>query len=290
MDTGLAVGEWVDAGQFLGIEDDIGCASGPHVHHEVGVPDDPSNPIDPVGGYLRGDNLVPKVCGIAGQRYVAGTTYTVPVVRPGEDEYSRHGVPDDAFQADFDALRECGYRLDWLDGFERDGQAYFNAVWHPNTDGTDWLAHRRLTRAELTARIEDYVDDRGYELVHVDVYNVGDAVRYAAIFERGASIEATHTYHGVDAAGHQRAFDLLTESGWRPRVVSATSVDGERTYAAIYTRQSIGSYLVRSFLTATDFQSTATANEAAGRRLIYLNGRQFCEVDVRYSIDAVIGE
>ena len=45
-DAGLSVGDSVSAGTFLGCEDDVGCASGTHLHFEVGVPEDPADPID----------------------------------------------------------------------------------------------------------------------------------------------------------------------------------------------------------------------------------------------------
>lgn len=271
VDAGLSVGDWIQAGQFLGIESNIGCASGDHVHHEVAIPDDPTDPINPVGGYIKGENRVPKVCGIPGQTYVAGEDYTVPDVRPGFAEYARHGLADTDFQQVFDAVSNCGYTLDWNDGFERNGAAYFNVVFHPSTPGVSWRSHRRLTAAELDDRIDSYVTGSGYSLVHLDVYNIGSAVRYAAIFKKGPGIPTTTTYHGVSAASHQASFDALTAAGWRPRVISATSVDGVRTYAAVYTFGSIGSYVAQSFQTAADYQANYTANKDAGRRLIYLN-------------------
>lgn len=272
VNAGLSVGEAVVAGQFLGIESNIGCASGNHVHFEVAVPDNLADPIEPVGGYIKGVNRIPKVCGITGRLYVAGDTYTVPDVRPGGSEYARHGLSDSAFQDVFDAASNCGYRLDWNDGFEHNGSAYYNVLFRADAGpAVSWKSHRSLTAAELDDRIASYVDDQGYSLVHLDVYNVGTAIRYAAIFNKGATIPATTTYHGASAANHQTMFDALTAAGWRPRVVSATSVNGTRTYAAVYTFGSIGSYSVSSFQTAADYQANYTANKDAGRRLIYLN-------------------
>ncbi|WP_428265635.1 peptidoglycan DD-metalloendopeptidase family protein [Haliangium sp.] len=270
-DAGLSVGDYVMAGQFLGIEGNIGCASGDHVHFEVAIPDDPADPINPVGGYIKGDNLIPRVCGIDGQLFVAGTTYVVPDVRPGYDEYARHLVSHGSFQSMFNAATDCGYRLEWNDGFDRNGTAYFNALFRPSVSGLSWRSHRMLTEQQLDDYIDQYVDEDGYSLVHIDAYSVGSAVRYAAIFERSRSTPDTVTYHGLSAAQHQGQFDALTAAGYRPRQVSVASVNGVRTYAAIYTYGSIGSYMVRSFQTSADYQTNYTANKDAGRRLIYLN-------------------
>jgi hypothetical protein len=269
--AGIAVGDWVSAGQQIGIEGSVGCASGDHVHFEVAVPDDLSDPIQPSGGYIKGINLNPKVCGVAGQTFVAGQNYVVPEVRPGGSEYTRAGLADGDFQAVFDAAVNCGYEMAWNDGYDRNGTAMFNVVFRPDSASVAVKSHRRLTAAELDDKIDLYVGQQGYQLAHLDVYNVGTAVRYAAIFKYGAGVPTTTTYHGVSAATHQSSFNTLTAAGWRPRVISATSVDGTLTYGAVYTYGSIGSYEARSFQTAADYQTNYTANKDAGRRLIYLN-------------------
>jgi hypothetical protein len=81
-DAGLDEGDAVSAGRFLGYEDDIGCASGEHLHFEVAIPDDPTDPIEPSGGYIIGKNRVPRVCWIPGGVYVDGETYTAKSCTP----------------------------------------------------------------------------------------------------------------------------------------------------------------------------------------------------------------
>lgn len=76
-DAGLSVGDRVGTGRFLGCEGDVGCASGTHLHFEVGVPNDPTNPIDSEG-YLRGgstENRIPRICQIPDYIFVRDNTY-----------------------------------------------------------------------------------------------------------------------------------------------------------------------------------------------------------------------
>jgi hypothetical protein len=70
-DAGLSVGDWVTAGTFLGIESDIGHATGSHLHWQV-TKINPDNPIDSEGfaidwtndGWLASPDVLPSICGI----------------------------------------------------------------------------------------------------------------------------------------------------------------------------------------------------------------------------------
>lgn len=66
--NGWDVGDWIDAGDVLGTEDDIGFATGPHLHWEVAVPDDPDDdtPFDELGGFIDGTNSAALICDIPG--------------------------------------------------------------------------------------------------------------------------------------------------------------------------------------------------------------------------------
>ncbi len=69
----LPVGTTVLAGDVLGFEDEIGQASGPHVHFGVGVPDDPAHPL--LGSELVGTYVVPQFCSMTGGWMVRGGEY-----------------------------------------------------------------------------------------------------------------------------------------------------------------------------------------------------------------------
>ena len=65
----LKVGDWVDAGQLIGIEGDIGCSMLNHLHFEVAVFDS-ANPVD-TGGFPTGVeggkySREPRFCTLAG--------------------------------------------------------------------------------------------------------------------------------------------------------------------------------------------------------------------------------
>ena len=95
-------------------------------------------------------------------------------------------------------------------------------------------------------------------------------MRYAAIFRKQGGPEVT-AYHGLSAQQHQQRMDSLTATGFRPRNVAVTSVGGERRYTALYEKVDLGSWQSKSQLTANEYQQAFTANDSAGRRLVYVN-------------------
>ncbi|MEA2024497.1 MAG: PKD domain-containing protein [Actinomycetota bacterium] len=73
-----AVGDWINTGEVIGVEGDIGAATGPHLHWEVGIPSDPndSTPFSTLGGFLQGTNVVPRICDIPDNLSQSGESHT----------------------------------------------------------------------------------------------------------------------------------------------------------------------------------------------------------------------
>ncbi|WP_226467280.1 peptidoglycan DD-metalloendopeptidase family protein [Luteimonas panaciterrae] len=272
----LFVGKSVKTGDYLGDEGEVGCASGEHLHFEVGVPKN-STAITTVGGYLTDNtgskrNRIPRICGISGGIFVSDESYTARKVpgriEPGSSEVARHGVPARDYQCLFDQAVIGGYMPDWIDGFDVDGKIYYNVVFRPNT-GVAWQAFHGLTATQYQQRFDEYTD-KGYRPYLVESYRGDDGVRYAAIFRKqsGPSYSA---YHGLTAAEHQNRMDTLSESGFRPRNVSVVSVGGQRRYTALYEKTDIGSWQSKSQMTASQYQQLFDTNAQAGRQVVYLN-------------------
>lgn len=83
-------GDWIDAGEVIGLENDIGAAStaggesgdrASHLHWEVAVPDTPGSPVtwDELGGFIHdGSRVIARVCDIPGQELVEGDYVAAP--------------------------------------------------------------------------------------------------------------------------------------------------------------------------------------------------------------------
>lgn len=273
----LKVGQFVAAGTYLGDEGDVGCASGDHLHFEVGVPK-ASGGITATGGFLTDNegskrNRIPRICGIDTGIFVSGESYTarkVPgAIKPGAGEVARHGVPARDYQCLFDQAVNAGYALEWIDGFDVGGNVFYNAVFRPGGN-TAWSAFHGLNGAQYQQRFNEFTG-KGYRPHQVESYLGQGGVRYAVIF-RKQSGAAYSAYHGLSASDHQQRMDDLTKNGFRPRNVSVVSSGGQRRYTALYDKTDMGSWQARSQLTAAEYQQAFDANTQQGRQVVYLNG------------------
>ncbi|WP_454831106.1 peptidoglycan DD-metalloendopeptidase family protein [Pseudoxanthomonas wuyuanensis] len=272
----LKVGQSVTAGTYLGDEGDVGCASGDHLHFEVGVPK-ASDGISTVGGFLTDNdgskrNRIPRICGIGGNYFVSGQSYQARKVpgnlKPGAKEVARHGVPARDYQCLFDQAVNAGYALEWIDGFDVGGNVYYNAVFRPKGNA-GWAAFHGLTAAQHQQRFNEYTG-KGYRPHQVESYLGQGGVRYAAIY-RKQSGPAYSAYHGLDTNAHQARMDALTKDGYRPRNVSVVSSGSQRRYTALYEKADIGSWQAKSQLSAAEYQQAFNSNAQHGRQVVYLN-------------------
>lgn len=286
----MSVGAVVKKGDFLGLAGNSGNSTAPHLHihviqatqpwggpprplpfHDIHVVDRTAiNPPDPSGPWVKADDQgLPSVSAAIWPAATKPTWYP-----PGWAEVARHGIPEASYQTEFDRIATSGYRLVWVDGYDVNGKTFFNVIFRP-ADGTPWVARHGLSSADYQKAFDEWVE-KGFRLKHVESYLSGGSIRYAAIFTKPTPPPFTGqtpftAYHGRTADQHQKLFDDLTKDGWRPVNVSAVSVGGNRSYAALYEKRDVGSFFVKSFLTPAEYQTQFDANVQAGRKLVYLN-------------------
>ena len=272
----LKVGDNVEAGRYLGDEGSVGCASGDHLHFEIGAPR-ATDPFTTVGGFLtdNGDskrNRIARVCGVNGGRLVAGLeakARKVPaMLSPGGKEVARHGLPIADYQCLFTQATSAGYEPVALDMFNVGSDTYVNAIFRPATAG-DMKAFHGLSGAEYQNRFATWTG-KGYRPVIVESYR-DNGVRYAVVFKKAPG-PLFVAYHGLSAAEHQaRVDDLTGAKGFRPVAVSVVN-DGGLKYTGLYEKKDVGGWQLKSQLTPAEYQAAYTANAGAGRRVAYLNG------------------
>jgi hypothetical protein len=276
----LKVGQFVKMGTYLGDEGKVGCASGDHLHFEVGVPR-ATNPVTTTGGFLADNdgskrNRDPRICGIAGGIFKSGESYEARDVpgnlKSGSAEAAFHGVAERDYQCLVDQAVSADYRIEWVDGFNSKGKLFFNVIFRPER-GARWSAVHNLDGAQYQAEF-DKRKAQGFRLVQVDSYPSGGGILYAAVFAKDGGPAVT-AYHGIPAAEHQKKFDALTAGPWKPKNISVVSLDGNRFYTALYEAADTGSSEARSFLTPAEYQQLSDENKQKGRQLAYLNAYEY---------------
>jgi len=137
------VGDWIRAGEVLGLEGDVGAASGPHLHFEVGRPTDPAalQPFTTLGGFMvpqSGVNLVPRVCGIAGALYVTDAEHVASACQ--------HVAPTANAGGPYEVDEGAELQLDGTGSIDPEGRP-LTYVWRPAGVVSDSLSPTPTFRA-----------------------------------------------------------------------------------------------------------------------------------------------
>jgi hypothetical protein len=189
--------------------------------------------------------------------------------RPGPAWQARHGLTGADYQKTFDELVAQGYRLVEVSGYAVGGDARYAAIWEQRP-GPAWQARHGLTGADYQKTFDDLVA-KGYRLIDVSGYTIGNEPRYAAIWEQSAG-PAWQARHGLTGADYQKTFDDLVAKGYRLTEVSGYGVGGDPHFAAIWEQRPGPAWQARHGLSGVDYQLTFDELLAQGYRLVDVSG------------------
>jgi hypothetical protein len=182
-------------------------------------------------------------------------------------QLSRHGIPESAYQAEFDKAATCGYAPVWLDGYDVKGSAYFNVIFAKSS--APWFARHNMNAGEYQAAVNKW-RKAGYALLIVDSYLRSTAVNYLAVWTKAALPPRT-AYHGATAANHRSSFARLTRGGWTPVSISVVAPRGQPQFTAIYERANRRGFHAHDAMTPSEYQTLFSRHHREGFKLAYLN-------------------
>lgn len=268
----VAPGDVVQAGDELARAGNSGRTSNPHLHIDLRE-DGELRPLQ-FSCTMAIERDHADLDGVASAPWVEleehALSWTDSLIWPSPDkgfaEIARHGTKANAYQNTFTNITACGYMPSWVDGYDVNGQNYFNAIFVPAD--VPWVARHGLTSAQYQAEFDEWTA-KGYRPRQVESYRQGNRIRYAVIFVKKPGPRWV-AYHGKTPDEHQAEFDKLVKRKFHAVNISVVSINGNRRYTALYERSNVGSWRAKSFLTLTEYQQEFDANKAAGRQLAYV--------------------
>jgi CubicO group peptidase (beta-lactamase class C family) len=217
--------------------------------------------------------------------YGSGPLYAaVWVRRAGPAWEAFHGVTAAQYQTRFDELTARGYKPTIVTATGSRTNPVFAAVFE-NIPAATWLARHVLTdgpegTAGTLADANLWAKNNRCILKTLAVYGTGTGDRtYAGVWLPNPGATSWQAHDMGDVAAYQGWFNGYTAVPMRPAIVDAN--DGHQ-YAALFTDDSVGGWVARHDMTATQYQTEFDTQVAAGRMPITLQGAGTGS-DVRYA-------
>jgi len=146
--------------------------------------------------------------------------------------FTRYDMTHNEYQQEYNNRVARGYRLKYIDGYNRSGAAKYAAIWQ-KVSGPRMIARHGLTRAQLNSEIRSRIRGGAYQAVLIDGYESGGEDRYAVIWEKRTVPQQAVAWM-MTGSKYQEKFNRLKAKGYYVSYVSGYSIGNKVYYAAIW--------------------------------------------------------
>jgi len=182
---------------------------------------------------------------------------------------ARHGIDSATYQGLVDTLGPQGYRPLHICGYSEGRDARFATVWS-KVDGPLWVARHNLTSAEYQS-VFDSLASVGYRPISISGYAIDGQARYAGIWELRDGPDWV-ARHGLSRDQFQQTFSDLPSQGYVPVQVGGYRVNVDVLFTALWQRLDNVQWEAHHAMTALQYQQKFDQMQAAGKRLVWVNG------------------
>ncbi|MFN0213652.1 MAG: serine hydrolase [Saprospiraceae bacterium] len=132
------------------------------------------------------------------------------------------------------------------------------------------VAHHGMTSSDYQTKYDDY-KKKGYLIVLVDGYAVGNTANYAAIWEKTTGPAVT-SHHRMTSSDYQAKYDDYKKQGYRIVLVDGYAVGNTVNYAAIWEKTTGPAINSHHGMTSSEYQTKHDDYKKKGYRLVWVSG------------------
>lgn len=183
--------------------------------------------------------------------FVAGVSVSdLPAAEPFK---LKAGLTGAAYDAEAKTLLTDGYQPVSVSGYEVQGDSHYAVVWEKRPL-IPWAERHNLSAEDFQDNF-DVLLGQGFRPVSLSVYNVGEGVRYAGIWERRAG-QVRYMGVGMAAADFQNTAAAYIKEGYRPLTISGFKIGGQPRFSAIWEKAEGPAFETQLDLTADGLKET----------------------------------
>ncbi len=181
---------------------------------------------------------------------------------------AKHNLSATNYQIFFNESTQKGMRPICISGYTVNGSERYAALFEKK-NGPAWIAKHSLSGADYQTQFNT-LSGQGYQVSFISAYKVGNAVKYAAIWEKKNTNYIAR--HGQTGAQFQAEFSTQTGKGYRLIFITSYEAGGTAYYASIYEKSAGPAYMAHFGLDVAAYQDKFTTYTSQGYRLKMVNG------------------